>query len=191
MSISGISGSSPSMGYVSRPQHVSINTTNNQVQSVGKQNTREIAKVGNDRSRVSNFGTETRIGSSRVYKGNVQAIHLSEQSMSRATDQLYSNVGGSKFGTETKIGTGRIFDGNTKAIQLGAQSISRAADQVHSNTDSSQFGTDTKIGTSRVYKGNARAIDMGKQSMSESTQKMYDNYEQMLKQKSIVMGIGG
>ncbi len=81
MAISGISGAGSRVGYM-QVHGASINSTNNRIQAVGKEGMSAIAKVGNDRSRVSNFGTETRIGSSRVYKGNVEAMQLSKQSLS-------------------------------------------------------------------------------------------------------------
>ncbi len=79
------------------------------------------------------FGTETKIGTGRVFKGNMEALHLSEASMSRAADKLESIAGVSGFGTETKIGTSRVYKGNMNALEQSKRSMSAVTQKANAS----------------------------------------------------------
>lgn len=111
MGISGIAGSSM---YSSVSTLKSFQQLNRDVDSQGVAQASRISKAAGDYSRVSNFGNETKIGTSKFQRGNETIATIGSDKTSALMDKAKSYYAVSNFGTETKLGTSKFQQANAQ-----------------------------------------------------------------------------
>ena len=115
----GVSG----VGAVSRQAIIPLNQG---VRAEGQQVAAQITQKAASYSKVSNFGTETKIGSSPFQQGNKTIVSIGEEKTARIMDKAKQPYTVSNFGTETKIGSSKFQQANKQSDQLGEQATSKA-----------------------------------------------------------------
>ncbi|MBQ1809010.1 MAG: hypothetical protein IIZ87_05740, partial [Selenomonas sp.] len=75
---------------------------------MGMQATKERSEQAASYTKVSNFGTETKIGSSLFQRDNVKTNNEGSQITSQIMDKAKSYYEVSNFGTETKLGSSKF-----------------------------------------------------------------------------------
>ena len=103
MGISGIGGGTTVWSF---------QQLNRKVDSEGVQTASAISKKAGDYSRVSNFGTETKLGTSKFQQGNEKVNDLGESKTSQAMRKAKSYYEVSNFGNETNLGKSRFQQTN-------------------------------------------------------------------------------
>jgi hypothetical protein len=90
----------------------SFQQLNRKVNSEGVQTASEISRKAGDYSRVSNFGTETKLGTSKFQQGNRETDSIGESKTSEFMQKAKSYFEVSNFGTETNLGKSRFQQTN-------------------------------------------------------------------------------
>ncbi len=153
MGISGIAGSSM---YSSVSTLKSFQQLNRDVDSQGVAQASRISKAAGDYSRVSNFGNETKIGTSKFQRGNETIATIGENKTSALMDKAKSYYAVSNFGTETKLGSSKFQQTVKAASEQGQRNVSESMEKAASYTKVSNFGTETKLGSSKFQQANAQ-----------------------------------
>lgn len=105
MGISAIAGSTSVMSF----QQV-----NRKVDSEGMQKASAISQRAGDVTRVSNFGNETKLGTSPFQRMNKQATSIGESKTSEFMQKAKSYYQVSNFGNETNLGKSRFQQTNAQ-----------------------------------------------------------------------------
>ncbi|MCI7057294.1 MAG: hypothetical protein MR959_10545 [Selenomonas bovis] len=87
---------------------------NRDVHTQGVEQASRISKEAGDYSRVSNFGNETKIGTSKFQRGNETIATIGENKTSELMDKAKSYYAVSNFGTETKLGSSKFQQANAQ-----------------------------------------------------------------------------
>lgn len=111
MGISGVGGSG---AYASYTTLKSFQQLNRDVDTTGVQKASAISRRAGDYSRVSNFGTETKIGTSKFQRGNEETASIGSQKTSELMDKAKSYYAASNFGDSTKLGSSRFQQTNAQ-----------------------------------------------------------------------------
>lgn len=111
MGISGVGGSSSYSAYTTLK---SFQQLNREVDTTGVQKASTISKRAGDYSRVSNFGTETKLGTSKFQRGNDETTSIGSQKTSEFMDKAKSYFMDSNFGNSTKTGSSKFQQTNAQ-----------------------------------------------------------------------------
>ena len=125
MAISGVARTNSILGYMSMQANRKP-TVNDEVRAAGERQTGAIAAEGSAYSRVSNFGNETKGGSSRFQQDNDKTVGLGGNWTSDIAQTGHSYYQVSNFGNETKGGSSRFSQGNADVLQAGNEYVSTA-----------------------------------------------------------------
>ena len=87
---------------------------NRDVHTQGVEQASRISKEAGDYSRVSNFGNETKLGTSKFQRGNETIATIGENKTSELMDKAKSYYAVSNFGTETKLGSSKFQQANAQ-----------------------------------------------------------------------------
>jgi len=87
---------------------------NRDVHTQGVEQASRISKEAGDYSRVSNFGNETKIGTSKFQRGNETIATIGENKTSELMDKAKSYYAVSNFGNETKLGSSKFQQANAQ-----------------------------------------------------------------------------
>jgi len=129
---------------------------NRDVHTQGVEQASRISKEAGDYSRVSNFGNETKIGTSKFQRGNETIATIGENKTSELMDKAKSYYAVSNFGNETKLGTSKFQQSIKAAAEQGERNVSESMEKAASYTKVSNFGTETKLGSSKFQQANAQ-----------------------------------
>ena len=158
MAISGISGGA---NYgMSRFQQI-----NRQIDKLGQEKTAMYSDRAASYSRVSNFGTETKLGTSKFSKGLELTNSLGEQKTSQAMKNAKD------IRDVSRIGTSKFQRGLETTNSLGSQKTSMYMDRARSYTEVSNFGNETKLGSSKFQQNLKKLDSMGMQNVSSAMSK--------------------
>ncbi|MCH3960455.1 MAG: hypothetical protein LKE51_14450 [Selenomonas sp.] len=162
MGISGIgSGSSTLMSFVQLNQNVSRTG-----QQASKQVTEQTAAITD----VSNFGNETRIGTSKFQQGNKQIVQEGTSKAEAISSKAKSYYEVSNFGNETRVGTSKFQQQLKQIAQQGAENIASGMQKVNNVTTNSDYGN------SRFQQANSKIMTARQQASAAYTQAA--NYKQ-------------
>ena len=161
MGISGIGSSGTMMSFVQLNQNV-----NRTGQQASKQVTDQTAAMTD----VSNFGTETKIGTSKFQQGNKQIIQEGTSKTADISSKAKSYYEVSNFGNETQIGTSKFQQQLKQIAQQGAENIASGMQKVNNVTTSSDYGN------SRFQQANSKIMTARQQASAAYTQAA--NYKQ-------------
>ena len=87
---------------------------NRDVHTQGVEQASRISKEAGDYSRVSNFGNETKLGTSKFQRGNETIATIGENKTSELMDKAKSYYAVSNFGNETKLGSSKFQQANAQ-----------------------------------------------------------------------------
>jgi hypothetical protein len=106
---------------------------------------------------VSNFGNETKIGTSKLQQGNKQTAAIGDQKTAKIMDKAHSYYEVSNFGNETKIGKSRFQQQIRQDYNQGMHNMGKGMSAARQNgTTGSNFGNSTKLGSSAFQQVNAQ-----------------------------------
>lgn len=87
---------------------------NRDVHTQGVEQASRISKEAGDYSRVSNFGNETKLGSSKFQQTVKAASEQGQRNVSESMEKAASYTKVSNFGTETKLGSSKFQQANAQ-----------------------------------------------------------------------------
>ena len=87
---------------------------NRDVHTQGVEQASRISKEAGDYSRVSNFGNETKLGSSKFQQAVKAASEQGQRNVSESMEKAASYTKVSNFGTETKLGSSKFQQANAQ-----------------------------------------------------------------------------
>ena len=87
---------------------------NRDVHTQGVEQASRISKEAGDYSRVSNFGNETKLGSSKFQQTVKAASEQGQRNVSETMEKAASYTKVSNFGTETKLGSSKFQQANAQ-----------------------------------------------------------------------------
>ena len=87
---------------------------NRDVHTQGVEQASRISKEAGDYSRVSNFGNETKLGSSKFQQAVKAASEQGQRNGSESMEKAASYTKVSNFGTETKLGSSKFQQANAQ-----------------------------------------------------------------------------
>ena len=87
---------------------------NRDVHTQGVEQASRISKEAGDYSRVSNFGNETKIGTSKFQQAVKAASEQGQRNVSESMEKAASYTKVSNFGTETKLGSSKFQQANAQ-----------------------------------------------------------------------------
>ena len=161
MGISGIGSSGTMMSFVQLNQNVSY---------TGQQASKQVTEQTAAMTDVSNFGTETKIGTSPFQQGNDRIIRDGTSKTDEIAQKAKSYYEVSNFGNETKTGTSKFQQQLREIAQQGAENIASGMQKVDSVTNNSNYGT------SRFQQANEKIMAERQQATAAYTQAA--NYKQ-------------
>jgi len=155
---------------------------NREVTAKGQQAAKAHSEAAASYTKVSNFGNETKLGSSVFQHANRTIVDIGEQKTSMLMDRSKSYYEVSNFGNETKLGSSK-FQKQIKAdAEQGAQNLSKGMKAAADITRVSNFGTETKLGKSGFQQVNAQIM--------QARQKAYTQFSNFQKQAGNSVDIG-
>ena len=87
---------------------------NRDVHTQGVEQASKISKEAGDYSRVSNFGNETKLGTSKFQQTVKAASEQGQRNVSESMEKAASYTKVSNFGTETKLGSSKFQQANAQ-----------------------------------------------------------------------------
>ena len=87
---------------------------NRDVHTQGVEQASRISKEAGDYSRVSNFGNETKLGTSKFQQTVKAASEQGQRNVSESMEKAASYTKVSNFGTETKLGSSKFQQANAQ-----------------------------------------------------------------------------
>ena len=87
---------------------------NRDVHTQGVEQASRISREAGDYSRVSNFGNETKLGSSKFQQAVKAASEQGQRNVSESMEKAASYTKVSNFGTETKLGSSKFQQANAQ-----------------------------------------------------------------------------
>lgn len=106
--------------------HQAIVPLNRDVNAQGRQVAAQITQKAASYSKVSNFGTETKLGKGPFPQNNKTIVSIGEHTTAKLMDQAKQVYSTSNFGDETKIGTSKFQQSNRESNQLGERATAHA-----------------------------------------------------------------
>ena len=109
----------------------------------GNENTARKMSQSKAYSGVSNFGTETKLGSSEFQRGNERITTDGERNTAEKMQRARSYSGVSNFGTETRLGSSHFQQNNARITSDGEQSTAirmQRAEEAYVHSSSTPSG---------------------------------------------------